>query len=812
MKTLLIFAFLGVATGLPLLPAYADFSVSPSRETPPFPYSESADDAAIWLHPDDPALSVIIGTNKAVDDVDLGLHVYDLDGTLLSSVTGVKHNNVEVRYGFPLGGVETDILAVTNRTSDTIDFFKINPVTRSLSSAGSIASGFTDPYGLALWHDLDSDEFYAFISDNDGDGSMRQYRLSAPTGSIQGSLVRSWNVGSLTEGMIVDDFHGSLFVGQEDVGIWRYDAHPTAGTGTADRIAVGQDTNQVKAGDVEGLTLFAVQDANQGYLLASEQGNDSFAILERYDQDGDGNLYEYITRFSIVDDDIDGVSDTDGIDVISTALNSTFRYGLLVAQDGSNDSGGQNYKLVSWSEIASAAAADGLTLATDPDYTPRGTTPPPRDWVLLNAIASGNWNSPNTWDHGTYAPIDVDVVWVSGHTVTVASDGSAGTLDIDGGRVVVNAGRTLEVVGSTGLSLGGGALDIRGTVDTPLVMFADGTLTISPGGTLDVGTFSMNHLAEYVCEIGITGNGLIAVGGNAVLGGELTLKMTAVGDQRGLINRTILTSAGPGGIEGTFREVPPVHVPNEGPAGHIGMGVFHRGIHYVKSGPEETDPITSVTADLFIARGGDSNADGYVDGQDITTLIENYNGNQPKPVADRTWTRGDTIGGLYDRGDGLVDGRDIIDLIVNFGRPDPGASSEAAATAEYDPATGEFTVSVENVMFWTLKSDGHFTGSGMTGLEASLPSGDGRLISANANTVGDGSFTGLLSYHDVELGQLVAPGTDPGRFTLEYITGFGSQRIQGTIAVVPEPGTLAALAAGLLCLIPILRRWRNRNR
>jgi len=808
MKTLRIFALFAVAVVLPPLEAGADFSVTPSRETPPFLYNESADDAAIWLHPDDPALSLIIGTNKATSDSDMGLHVYDLDGTLLSSITGQKHNNVDVRYGFPLGNDVVDILAVTNCTDQMIDFFAIHPDTRSLSFAGSINSGFADPYGLALWNDRGNDEFYAFVSDNDSAGSIRQYRLSGLNGSIEGSLVRSWNVGSLTEGMIADDYHGSLFVGEEDVGIWRYDADPAAPTGTADRIAVGQGPDEVKANDVEGLTLFAMQDANQGYLLASEQGNNSFAILERYDQDGDGNLYEYVSRFNIVGDDIDGVNDTDGIDVIGTGLNDTFRYGLFVAQDGSDDAVGQNYKLVSWAEIASAAAADGVTLATDPDYSPRGTSFPGRDWVILNSVRSGYWNSPGTWDHGTYAPIDVDVVWVSDHTVTVASDGSAGTLDIDGGRVVVDANRTLEVAGN--MSLGPGALDIRGTVDTPLVTFADGTLTISPGGTLDAGTLNMNHLAEYVCEIGIADNGLIAVDGNAVLGGRLTLKATAVGDQRGPVSRTILASTGPGGIEGTFREVPPVHVPGEGPAGHIGMGVFHRGINYVKSGPEETDPVTHVTADLFIARGGDSNADGYVDGQDITTLIENYNGNQWKPAADRTWPQGDTAGGLYDRGDGLVDGRDVIDLIVHFGRTDPGPSPEATAAAEYDPSTGEFTVSVENVMFWTLMSDGEFTGSGLAELEAALPPGDGRLISANANTVGDGTFTDLLSYHDVELGQLVEPGTDPNRFTFEYITGFGGERMQGTIAVVPEPGTLAALAAGLLCLLPLLRR-RNKQ-
>jgi len=275
--------------------------------------------------------------------------------------------------------------------------------------------------------------------------------------------------------------------------------------------------------------------------------------------------------------------------------------------------------------------------------------------------------------------------------------------------------------------------------------------------------------------------------------------MVSIDGQRGNVTRTIITSSGEGDILGQFAEVPPVHDPDSGPEGHLGLGVFHRGVNYVDRIAAD-DPATAVSVDLFIARGGDSNADGYVDGRDVATLIANYNGNQLKPVADRTWDRGDTIGGRFDRGDGLVDGRDIIDLIANFGRSDPGAPREASAAAEYDPATGEFSVSVENVMFWTLQSDGEFTGSDLGGLQGRLPSEEGTLISANPNTVGDGTFSGLLSYRDVELGQLAAPGTDPGRFTLEYVTAFGGEKLRGTITVVPEPSTLAMLVLALLVL------------
>lgn len=388
LKTLRLSLAAGVVLAVPSLQVYADFTTSPRVETPPFAGSESADDAAIWLHPTDPAQSVIIGNNKDVTDPNWGLHVYDLSGGRLSSVTGSKQNNINVRYGFPLGGTTVDIIASTNRTEKTIDFFTIDPSARTLTSVGSVPSGFADPYGLALWNDWAHNKLYVFISDDDDDGSIRQFELFDEGGSVQGTLVRWWEVGSLTEGLVVDDLRGSLFVGEEDVGIWRYDAASTAGTGTGDRTAVGQNPGEVMAHDVEGLTIFDVRDANnrQGYLLASEQGNNSFAILERYDQDGDGILYEYLGRFSVgAGHGIDGVSDTDGIAVISTALDGTFPEGLFVAQDGHDDSGGQNHKFVSWADVVAAAADDdpSLTLFTDPDFDPRAPIPEPASLVLL---------------------------------------------------------------------------------------------------------------------------------------------------------------------------------------------------------------------------------------------------------------------------------------------------------------------------------------------------------------------------------------------------------------------------------------------
>ncbi len=127
-------------------------------------------------------------------------------------------------------------------------------------------------------------------------------------------------------------------------------------------------------------------------------------------------------------------------------------------------------------------------------------------------------------------------------------------------------------------------------------------------------------------------------------------------------------------------------------------------------------------------------------------------------------------------------------------------------TAEYNPATGEFTVSVENVMSWTLRSDGKFTAAA-----DALPLGDAaNLVSGNLNTVGEGGFGAAMSYSDVLLGALTEPGTDASEFSIEYVTGYGQPIQRGTVTVIPEPGTVVMLISGLLGLLLLRRRFAKR--
>jgi len=75
-------------------------------QTEPVPTEgDAADDPAVWVHPTDPARSLVLGTDKKG-----GLHAYSLDGRDRQLVSpGSRPNNVDVLYGFRLDGRPTDL-------------------------------------------------------------------------------------------------------------------------------------------------------------------------------------------------------------------------------------------------------------------------------------------------------------------------------------------------------------------------------------------------------------------------------------------------------------------------------------------------------------------------------------------------------------------------------------------------------------------------------------------------------------------------------------------------------------------------------
>jgi len=217
-----------------------------------------------------------------------------------------------------------------------------------------------EPYGLCMYRSAATGEYYVYV--NDKDGVVKQWRLEdARNGKVGADPVREFRVGSQTEGCTADDETGDLYIGEEDVALWKYSAEPDRGE--ARTMVDNTDTGNL-TDDIEGMSIYYGRDGT-GYLIVSSQGADDYAVYERQ---GDNR---FLGHFYVIADEatgIDGTSETDGLDVTSANLGPAFPGGALVVQDGRNISPveNQNFKIVPWERVA---AALGLTISSG--YDPR---------------------------------------------------------------------------------------------------------------------------------------------------------------------------------------------------------------------------------------------------------------------------------------------------------------------------------------------------------------------------------------------------------------------------------------------------------
>jgi 3-phytase len=312
---------------------------------------DAADDPAIFVNSENPSQSFIIGTDK-----EASLELYYLKGMRRAVFENGDMNNVDIRYGFPLlDGRRINIVGATDRYSFSIKLFTFDPSTQMLNRIDNrkkrLISTTHEVYGFCLYNDLENDEFYAFVTTITGD--VQQWKLTAnQDDKVDGELIRLIDLSSQTEGCVADDELGYVYIGEEEFGIWKFPARPDGGS---EGTVVDDINNPNLKADIEGLTIYYAADG-RGYLIASSQGNSSYAVYER---EGDN---EYIGSFTIDDlvvegeVEIDGTSGTDGIDVTNRSLGKDFPFGVFVAQDdvneGRGDSLNQNFKLVSWDKIA----------------------------------------------------------------------------------------------------------------------------------------------------------------------------------------------------------------------------------------------------------------------------------------------------------------------------------------------------------------------------------------------------------------------------------------------------------------------------
>ena len=283
---------------------------------------DAADDAVVLVGD---TTTWIAGTDKQ-----FGLRVYDLTGSQLHTLDVGRLNNIDavsIERGY--------LAAATNRTTDSIDVFRIDPDADAVELATRIPLDMKEPYGLCMAR-LDG-AITVFVGDKLG--RVERWTVDA---DLEAERFDQISFESLTEGCVVDAARRTLYVGEETVGIWAISLDDSS------RVLLDKTGRGRLRADVEGLDIYRGRETD--YLVASSQGDNTFVI---YALPGG----QPIVKFRIGSDPesgIDRVSDTDGV-AVSAADMPGFPRGVMVVQDGadSGESNRQNFKIVDWRRIES---------------------------------------------------------------------------------------------------------------------------------------------------------------------------------------------------------------------------------------------------------------------------------------------------------------------------------------------------------------------------------------------------------------------------------------------------------------------------
>jgi 3-phytase len=303
-------------------------------------FGDAADDPAIWVHATDAALSRVLGTDKK-----RGLAVYDLQGRQLQFLTVGRLNNVDLRQDVTIGGERLDLAVATQRDDRSIVLFRI-ATDGTVSEFARLPTPLKDVYGICLYR---SPKGVPEVFVNDKDGRFLHWRIVGTLAQPVAQPLREFRVATQPEGCVADDRNGVLFFGEEKRGVWR-----VAIEGRAQPVMVLPVGRWLTA-DVEGMGLYQAGDAN--YLVVSSQGSDSYVVLDA----AAPHRVRGAFRIGInAEAGIDGVSDTDGLELVSRSLGPKFPQGLLVVQDGRKvlPEAPQNFKYVAWEDIAKALRLD----------------------------------------------------------------------------------------------------------------------------------------------------------------------------------------------------------------------------------------------------------------------------------------------------------------------------------------------------------------------------------------------------------------------------------------------------------------------
>ena len=164
--------------------------------------------------------------------------------------------------------------------------------------------------------------------------------VTRSAGGFAGSTTTLATVATQPEGCIADPRTGTLYIGEEDAGLWAID------TATGTKRLIAPIDNRLLVADLEGLAL-APEGTDGGYLVGSSQGDNAYAVWRLPD-------HAPVGRFRIAAGRFGSTEETDGIELDNRDFGPDFPGGIFIAQDGVNPPHAQNFKYVRWDAILAA--------------------------------------------------------------------------------------------------------------------------------------------------------------------------------------------------------------------------------------------------------------------------------------------------------------------------------------------------------------------------------------------------------------------------------------------------------------------------
>ncbi|HKX79322.1 MAG TPA: phytase [Novosphingobium sp.] len=308
-------------------------SVTATAETAPVgtAAADAADDPAIWRNPADPAKSLIVATDKKA-----GLHVYGLGGASKNFDPSGRLNNVDL-----LDMGDRGVIVAASDRNDPLNarlrLYRLDTAAAKLMPLGVVEGGKGEAYGVCLWRNGSALHAFSVLKD----GTIEEYRLDGLDGATPtATRVLTRKLKTQTEGCVADPRNGTLYVGEEDVGVWRF------AQGQAQGVLVAPADGKHLVMDTEGLAILP-EGAGGGYLVASSQGDNAYALYRLPGMEPAG-------RFRIAAGPFGATEETDGIELKGGDFGPDYPEGLFVAQDGHNQPHAQNFKLVSWKAVMEA--------------------------------------------------------------------------------------------------------------------------------------------------------------------------------------------------------------------------------------------------------------------------------------------------------------------------------------------------------------------------------------------------------------------------------------------------------------------------